>query len=222
MDMQQHQGSMVMIYDEIASLYEQVEKPTEDANRKTLLTLHGGGEWTRATKTAGSNIMRHTHLNYTGFLQPEIVITLFNQYDLDGSNDRHCACLCVDLPNVLLGDLATDVDPMDLGDFLLTIYNFFHHEGSKQEFHFQLSAKAYQTFERFYNNMALKVKNMRDNQDHWSLEFGVLCCLTTPGLRKDIRRQIRQLYSHKVTYYVNYNYILSSHLLSHSRFYFYY
>ena len=36
-------------------------------------------------------------------------------------------------------------------------------------------------------------------------EFGVLCCLTTPGLRKDIRRQIRQLYSHKVTYYVHYN-----------------
>ena len=53
-------------------------------------------------------------------------------------------------------------------------------------------------------------------------EFGVLCCLTTPGLRKDIRRQIRQLYSHKVTYYVHYNYILSSHLLSHSRFYFCY
>ena len=53
-------------------------------------------------------------------------------------------------------------------------------------------------------------------------EFGVLCCLTTPGLRKDIRRQIRQLYSHKNTYYVHYNYILSSHLLSHFRIYFYY
>ena len=37
-----------------------------------------------------------------------------------------------------------------------------------------------------------------------SLEFGVLCCLTTPGLRKDIRRQIRQLYSHKITYYVHF------------------
>ena len=24
----------------------------------------------------------------------------------------------------------------------------------------------------------------------WSLEFGVLCCLTTPGLRKDSRRQV--------------------------------
>ena len=58
------------------------------------------------------------------------------------------------------------------------------------------------------------------NKEKWE-EFGVLCCLTTPGLRKDIRRQIRQLYSHKVTYYVHYNYILSSHLLSHSRFYFY-
>ena len=53
-------------------------------------------------------------------------------------------------------------------------------------------------------------------------EFGVLCCLTTPGLRKDIRRQIRQLYSHKITYYVYYNYILSSHLLSHFHIYFYY
>ena len=28
-------------------------------------------------------------------------------------------------------------------------------------------------------------------------EFGVLCCLKTPGLRKDIRRQTRQLYSHQ-------------------------
>ena len=47
-------------------------------------------------------------------------------------------------------------------------------------------------------------------------EFGVLCCLMMPGLRKDIRYQIRQLYSHQVTYYVHYYYILSSHLLSHS------
>ena len=81
-----------MIYDEIANLYEQEEKQTEDANRKTLLTLHGGGEWTRATKTAGSNTMRHTHLNYTGFLQPEIVITLFNQYDLDGCVSTYRMC----------------------------------------------------------------------------------------------------------------------------------
>ena len=49
---------------------------------------------------------------------------------------------------------------------------------------------------------------------------GSLCCLTMPGLRKDIRRQIRQLYSHQVTYYVHYNYTLSSHLLSHCHIYF--
>ena len=64
--------------------------------------------------------------------------------------------------------------------------------------------------------------SLKEVQEATAKEFGVLCCLTTPGLRKDIRRQIRQLYSHKVTYYVHYNYILSSHLLSHSRFYFYY
>ena len=37
--------------------------------------------------------------------------------------------------------------------------------------------------------------------------FGILCCLTTPGLRKDIWRQIRQLYSRQVLYYVYYYYI---------------
>ena len=45
------------------------------------------------------------------------------------------------------------------------------------------------------------------NRTRGAWSFGVLCCLTTPGLRKDIRRQIRQLYSQQVTYYVHYNYI---------------
>ena len=60
--------------------------------------------------------------------------------------------------------------------------------------------------------------NLRLNGFH---KLGVLCCLTMPGLRKDIRRQIRQLHSHKIAY-VHYSYILSSHLLSHIRIYFYY
>ena len=45
--------------------------------------------------------------------------------------------------------------------------------------------------------------------------FGVLCCLTTPCLRMDFWHEIRQLYSQQVPYYVHYNYILLSHLLSH-------
>ena len=36
------------------------------------------------------------------------------------------------------------------------------------------------------------------HKEHDKLEFGILCCLATSGLRKDIQRQIRQLYSHQV------------------------
>ena len=83
----------------------------------------------------------------------------------------------------------------------------------------------YGAYQKKFDEMSSKCQNIQFHHGlprQKDLEFGVLCCLTTPGLRKDIRRQIRQLYSHKVTYYVHYNYMLSSHLLSHSRFYFYY
>ena len=49
------------------------------------------------------------------------------------------------------------------------------------------------------------------------MEFVILCCLTTPGLRKDIRRQMRQLYSHQVLYYVYYYCILSPGYYHHFR-----
>ena len=39
-----------------------------------------------------------------------------------------------------------------------------------------------------------------DNANVMSFEFELLCCLTRPGLRKDIRSHIRQLYSHQVIY----------------------
>ena len=56
---------------------------------------------------------------------------------------------------------------------------------------------------------------------HKNWSFGVLCCLT-PGLRKDIQRQIQQLHSHQVIYYIYYYYILSSLSRSRSHIYFYY
>ena len=128
MDMQQYQGSMLMIYDEIASPYKQVEKTTQKADWKTFLALHGSSEWTCTIKPTGANTIchSHTHLNYTGFLEPKLIITLFNQYDLDGFNDQHWICLCADPPNVLLGEMAIDGDPIDLRGFLMTIYQFFH------------------------------------------------------------------------------------------------
>ena len=45
-------------------------------------------------------------------------------------------------------------------------------------------------------------KDFRMLRPTFSWEFGVLCCLTTPGLRKDIRHQIRQLYSDKVNFFL--------------------
>ena len=65
-------------------------------------------------------------------------------------------------------------------------------------------------------------RRIYQNEPRRIWNFGILCCLTTPGLRKDIWRQIRQLYSHQVLYYIYYYYILSSLSRPRSHIYFYY
>ena len=91
----------------------------------------------------------------------------------------------------------------------------------------------YSRMSKLYENLPVSQVTTQEISEHLAKMGGqldtrfqiisrVLCYLTTPGLKKDIRHQIQQLCSHKVTYYVHYNYILLSHLLSYSRMYYYY
>ena len=54
-------------------------------DRKTLLTLNGGGSWGRNFKSY-SGYMERTAFNITGFIQPSYVHEMLT--DADGLNDR--------------------------------------------------------------------------------------------------------------------------------------
>lgn len=55
-------------------------------DRKTLLALNGGAQWTRDFKN-GSAITDFTCLTITVFIQPAYVVKLLAQDDFDGFND---------------------------------------------------------------------------------------------------------------------------------------
>ena len=60
-------------FDEMSSFYGQLDlyKHSSTVDRKTLLTLNGGGSWARNFKSY-TGIMEKTAFNVTGFIQPAI------------------------------------------------------------------------------------------------------------------------------------------------------
>jgi len=87
--MSQNNNKVLGAYDELTQFYNMLDhyKTNSTLDRKTLLALNGGAQWTRDFKN-GSATMDSTCLNITGFIQPAYVVKLLSQDDFDGFNDR--------------------------------------------------------------------------------------------------------------------------------------
>ena len=66
-------------FDELSTFYGQLDlyKHSSTVDRKTLLTLNGGGPWARNFKSY-SGTMEKTAFNVTGFIQPAFVYEIIN------------------------------------------------------------------------------------------------------------------------------------------------
>ena len=88
--MYRNSGQILGCFDEMSSFYGQLDlyKHLSTMDRKTLLTLNGGGAWTRNFKSYSSSI-KQTAFNVTGFIQPKFVFEMLHAgNDADGLNDR--------------------------------------------------------------------------------------------------------------------------------------
>ena len=87
--MSQNNNKVLGVYDELTQFYNMLDhyKTNSMLDRKTLLALNGGAQWTWDFKN-GSATMDSTCLNITGFIQPAYVVKLLSQDDFDGFNDR--------------------------------------------------------------------------------------------------------------------------------------
>ena len=86
--MSQNNNKVLGAYDKLTQFYNMLDhyKSNSTLDRKTLLALNGGAQWTRDFKN-GSATMDSTCLNITGFIQPAYVVKLLSQDDFDGFND---------------------------------------------------------------------------------------------------------------------------------------
>ena len=83
-------GQVLGCFDEMTSFYGLLDlyKHSSTMDRKTLLTLNGGGAWTRNFKSYSSSVKK-TAFNVTGFIQPSFVFEMLHcSNDADGLNDR--------------------------------------------------------------------------------------------------------------------------------------
>ena len=106
-------GQVMVLFDEMSSFYGQLDlyKHSLSIDRKTLLSLKGGGSWLR-TYTAS---LDKTAFNVSAFIQPAFVYEMLNNSnDADGVNDRQL----FDFPperEVFLADLEVPM-PQDTPD----------------------------------------------------------------------------------------------------------
>lgn len=150
------------IYDELTSIYEQIDnnKGASMQDRKTLLTLNGGGPWTRATKTGGIQSMDTTCFNFCGFIQPIYVVAMLSLQDPDGFNDRQLL-LCPQEKEVDFEDLTGSISSAipDFGNILYAI-RVLHCRDRKHEYAF--SEEAREVFKAQYNAMRRKKSDTQD------------------------------------------------------------
>lgn len=87
--MSNNRNQILGTYDELTQFYNMLDqyKSNSTMDRKTLLALNGGGQWTRDFKN-GSCTMENTCFNITGFIQPAYVVKMMALDDFDGFNDR--------------------------------------------------------------------------------------------------------------------------------------
>ena len=132
------------LFDEMSSFYGQLDlyKHSSTVDRKTLLTLNGGGSWARNFKSYSAN-MNKTAFNVTRFIQPAFVYEMLNLVpDADGLNNRQL----FDFPperELFLDDLEVPMPP-DTPDLLQTFLAVYDNHRDHQIY--TLNGDAYATY----------------------------------------------------------------------------
>ncbi len=88
--MKRNQCRILGFFDEMSTLYGQLDlfkHSGSTVDRKTLITLNGGGQWTRNFRSYSAALPK-TSFNITGFIQPTFVERMLLSDDADGFNDR--------------------------------------------------------------------------------------------------------------------------------------
>ena len=160
--MLRNECKLLGMFDELSCFYGQLDlyKHCSTVDRKTLLTLNGGGSWGRNFKSYSGH-MESTAFNVTGFIQPSYVYDMLtNSPDADGLNDRQL----FDFPpdrEVFLDDLKVPMPPdtADLKELFIEIM-----EQHKKKRVYTLENEAYEAYKGIHDELVkMKLKTHNEN-----------------------------------------------------------
>ncbi len=100
--MASNHGTALGLYDEMSTMYEQLDVYKHAGSRQdrfTLLKLYNGSSWARTFRSVSARVPR-TAFNMSGFIQPGLLLEQLQKSDVDGFNDRQ------------LFDCPAEIDPM--------------------------------------------------------------------------------------------------------------
>ena len=100
--MASNHGTALGLYDEMSTMYEQLDVYKHAGSRQdryTLLKLYNGSSWARTFHSVSACVPR-TAFNMSGFIQPGLLLEQLQKADVDGFNDRQ------------LFDCPAEIDPM--------------------------------------------------------------------------------------------------------------
>ena len=122
--MASNHGTALGLYDEMSTMYEQLDVYKHAGSRQdryTLLKLYNGSSWARTFRSVSARVPR-TAFNMCGFIQPGLLLELLQKADVDGFNDRQ------------LFDCPAEIDPMydQLTPFGMITSSRDQHDGTQR------------------------------------------------------------------------------------------
>lgn len=100
--MANNNGSALGFYDEMSTMYEQLDiykHAGSRQDRSTFLKLYNRGSWSRTFRSVSARVPI-TAFNMSGFIQPGLLLDQLQKSDIDGFNDRQ------------LFDRPAEIDPL--------------------------------------------------------------------------------------------------------------
>ena len=158
--MSRNECKLLGMFDELSCFYGQLDlyKHSSTVDRKTLLTLNGGGSWGRNFKSYSGH-MKSTALNITGFIQPSYVYDMLTKSpDADGLNDRQL----FDFPperEVLLDELKVPM-PQDIPKLEEIFYEIMEQHRSHRLY--ILQGPSYAAFQKIHDDLVRQKLKWQD------------------------------------------------------------
>ena len=163
--MASNHGTALGLYDEMSTMYEQLDVYKHAGSRQdryTLLKLYNGSSWSRTFRSVSARVP-HTAFNMSGFIQSGLLLELLQKADVDGFNDRQLFDCPAEIDRMY--DQLTPFDSSGMLTFKQVLETIMTAHKGPDEIVYHLSDDAMSVFTSFHDNIAIRRQSIPDDEN---------------------------------------------------------